>query len=383
MKPPRITLVISSLQSGGAERVLSTMANYWAERGFLVSLISLSQKSTDFYRTNLSIQRIELNQSKTSRNIFEAIGANISRLTKLRKAIYQSQPDAVISFTDRINVLTLLSTVGSQIPVIISERNDPTKRPISLIWATLRRLVYKRATTLVMQTPSSAKWAEKIVERNKVSIIPNPVQQAEPGPAHPGNYLLAVGRLVHQKAYDVLIHAFSKISSECPDINLIILGEGTDRPKLVALIKKLRLESRVSLPGVINNVSDYYRGAQAFVLSSRYEGFPNVLLEAMMHGCAVISTDYPTRPQLLKSQINGLLAIPEDPADLSKVMKLLIKNQVLRKKLGACAQETVQYFTVPNIMKKWNEVIEKITSLELNQADNRATEIMGQAPRKE
>src|SRR5579885_2464427 len=144
----RVALVISSLATGGAERVIATMANYWAARGWEITLITLANVETDWYPVASTVRRVGCGLMRDSAHVGAAIHQNVQRLYRLRREVKKAAPDAVISFGDATNVLTLLATVGFGVPVVISERTDPRRHYIVWAWRRLRGLVYRRASAL-------------------------------------------------------------------------------------------------------------------------------------------------------------------------------------------------------------------------------------------
>lgn len=359
-----ITLVISSLSSGGAERVMSIMANYWADRAINITLITLDSKENDFYVLDTRISRIGLDLMHNSATRWEAIKNNYTRFKQLRKALKQSRANVVISFIDNMNVMTLLAVIGLRMNVVISERNDPRQYSIGFIWDRLRLWVYPKADAIVVQTLPVKKWAEGKALNQKIDIIPNPVlpvslekvTKIPYGFNQP--FVVAMGRLVPQKGFDLLIKAFARIRDD--DWSLVIIGEGPERFNLDVLIKQLNLENRVYLPGRITEPNNILQQAELFVLSSHYEGFPNALLESMSCGLAVISFDCPSGPSdIIKNGENGILVPPMDIESLSAAMNNLIRDEGLRKKLGARARNVAEEFSVNKIMLLWDRLFDE------------------------
>src|SRR3972149_1802610 len=170
-----IALVISSLSCGGAERVMSTMANYWVGRNNEVSLITLDSRNSDFYILHPNIKRYALDVMHESTSMLRAAKNNLSRIKKLRSAIRQSTPEVIISFMDTTNVLTLLATRGMGLEVIVSERVDISQYSIGMIESWLRRLTYTWASAVVVQTDSVSQWVKLNLKCNNVAVIPNPI----------------------------------------------------------------------------------------------------------------------------------------------------------------------------------------------------------------
>lgn len=359
----RITLVISNLGTGGAERVLSIMANYWAMHDQAVTLITIGSKENDWFVLSPRISRIAMNLETNSRSSIEAIRHNMQRLKRLRGEIRASHPDVVISFMDMINVLTLLACTGLGIPVIISERTDPAKHSIGMMWRILRSLLYRRADAVVMQSQGLRAWAARLMKDSSVRVIPNPVERplqlSSVSCAGKGTKTIAaMGRLTRIKGYDVLLRAFAQCALKHSDWSLIILGEGPERRSLEALIQELGIEDRVHLPGRIRDPRSILQNTDLFVVSSFYEGFPNALLEAMACGAAVIATDCTvSMREIIHDGVNGVLVPSNDSNALASAMDRLMLDQAERKRLGSSAVDVVDHFGVDTVMSKWNALL--------------------------
>jgi GalNAc-alpha-(1->4)-GalNAc-alpha-(1->3)-diNAcBac-PP-undecaprenol alpha-1,4-N-acetyl-D-galactosaminyltransferase len=249
----RITLIIATLGAGGAERVMTLMANYWAEQGHRVALITLDSADSDFYPVHPAVARIGLGLAHPSSTLREALVRNIGRIVRLRQSIRRSNPDVVISFMDKTNVQTLMAAGGLSIPVVISERIDPRYHGIEPLWALLRRLWYRRAAALVVQTDHVRQWAEELIDRRAVHVIPNPLSQqidALDGPADAARstkVVASMGRLVAQKGFDNLLKAFARCARGRSDWSLVIIGDGPERDRLGALADELGVRSKVTL----------------------------------------------------------------------------------------------------------------------------------------
>jgi glycosyltransferase involved in cell wall biosynthesis len=169
-----------------------------------------------------------------------------------------------------------------------------------------------------------------------------------------------MGRLTPQKGFDVLLQAFALCQPETLHWSLIILGEGEERGRLEALAARLGITSAVRLPGYVRDASRVLREGDLFVLPSRYEGFPNALLEAMACGLPVISTDCPSGPaEIVRHGVDGLLIPPEDVDALSIAMRQLIATPDDRRRLGSRAVEVVERFSLTNVRRSWDELLAK------------------------
>ncbi len=362
----RITLVSASMNAGGSERVMSLLANAWAAQGHKTSLVTLTDVAEDFYTLSPSVARIGLSLVKNSINARERVVSGLTRIRSLRRAIRLTQPDVVISFIDQMNVTTLLALVGTRIPVIISERASPLRYRISWPWRLLRLITYPFSDALVMQSPTLINWARRHIRASRIYVIPNPVMTdtAKPGPALGlSPFILAIGRLTHQKGFDSLIEAFALCAQRHPAWRLVILGEGAERGALEHIITSKRLSGRVLMPGTQQDTSRWLGQADLFVLSSRYEGFPNALLEAMAAGLAVVSFACESGPpDIISHEINGLLVPEGDVKALSKAMNGLMRDESLRRSLGTRALEVRDRFAINTILAAWDAVIAQVTS---------------------
>jgi len=372
----RITFVISSLGNGGAERVISTMANYWTEKEMLITLITLDTNETDFYRLHPNIKRIGLGLISISDNIYKTIINNIKRITKLRNAIECSSPDIVISFMDKNNVLTLLATRGLGLKVIVSERSDPVQNLTNRSWRWLRRVVYPWADMIVAQNQQVKQWLEEIFAGTKVVVIPNPIklENAETesvslhevvGRKENIRSVVAMGRLGVEKGFDILIKAFAEVVHANTQWQLIIFGEGEERHALEQLISKLNLSERVYLPGRVTNPMRFLKQADLFVMSSRFEGFPNSLLEAMACGLPVVSFDCPSGPRaIIRDGVDGMLVPPENIEALVDAMTTLMSDEFERKRLSERGPEVLERFALEKIMTMWEDALGTILEKE-------------------
>lgn len=362
----RITVTISSLtRGGGAEKVASVLINSWAKRGHPVTAITLYSVPSDEQSIDPAVQRANLGADDSAggglaRGVFGRIG----RLAEFRRQIVSSRPDVIISVMDRVNVLTLLATAGLKIPTIVCEHTDPNVHKITWTWSLLRRLLYPRARAVVVLTEDASRWAKKIVPAPRVHVIPNPAEA--PASSHAGNggsatrTVIAMGRLIPLKRFDLLLEAFSRCTGAHPDWSLTILGDGPERESLLMSIERLGLSGRVSMPGRVEEPQDYLARADLFAMSSDYEGFPMSLLEAMASGLPVVSTDCPSGPRaMIRDGIDGLLVPPGRAGPLAEALDRLMSDDAQRVEFGRRAAEVIDRFGVEKVMSMWDAVIDE------------------------
>jgi GalNAc-alpha-(1->4)-GalNAc-alpha-(1->3)-diNAcBac-PP-undecaprenol alpha-1,4-N-acetyl-D-galactosaminyltransferase len=361
----KVTLVIYAMGSGGAERVMSILANYWADHNWEVTLLTLvSQAESPFYHLDSRIRINQLGISGNSSNVLEAITNSWRRIQALRAAIIASQADVVISFMDTGNVLAILACRNSKIPVIVSEHIYPGATTANKIWQLLMKLTYKDADLVTVLTQNAIPFFSPN-EGYRTVVMPNPVLtpsiETTPEKLLQKPSLIAIGRLTPQKGFDNLIKAFHQIHRKYPDWSLTILGEGPSRPELEELRSSLHLTELVHMPGQVHNVNQQLRQADIFVMSSRFEGFPMALCEAMACGLPVISTDCLSGPrEIIENGVNGILVATEDVNALATGLEQLISNPQKRDQLSQAAPRILEKFGLEKVMKLWEDAIGQV-----------------------
>ncbi len=363
----RITLVISSLNGGGAERVMSILANYWAQSGQDVVLITHSA-GQDAYAVSDHVRRVRLVLEWNSLHLGDALRNNANRIRTLRRIIRESRPDIVISFVDTTNILTLSSCLGCRFPVIVSERTDPRQHRIGRIWTMLRRLLYPYAAAVVVQTPSVRQWALTFLPSKAVHTIPNPIlpssvkRNFERVGEGGKRTVVAMGRLTIEKGHDLLIRAAALVLEKHPAWTLMILGDGLERQNLEKLAADLGVSHQICFQGHIKEPNALLYQADLFVLPSRFEGFPNALLEAMVCGLPVISADCPSGPrEIIRDGVDGVLVPPEDVDALAAAMDRLMSDKDERNRLAHRAPEVLNRFGIEQVMGMWEDLLQQVS----------------------
>jgi glycosyltransferase involved in cell wall biosynthesis len=356
----RLTLVIAAMGAGGAERVLSIMANHWAARGHIVTVLTFDDGSQPpFYRMDARVRRTALDLARASRGALEALVCNLWRIAGLRRALRASRPDAVISFMTETSVLTLLAACGLGVPVLVSEHSDPWRFPLGRSWAWLRRWSYRFASRIVVLNGQARTYFSQRLQP-ALAVIPNPVL-APPKAAVTqarARQVVAMGRFTEQKGFDLLLRAFAEVRAPHPDWTLVIVGDGPLRAELTRLARALGLESRVRLAGVAHDPYAVLGGSELFVLSSRYEAFPMALCEAMASGMAVITTEYHHDVrEIVNDGENGLLVPANDVAALAAAMDRLMAGEAERRRLGSRAVEICGRYGVERVMGLWDGLL--------------------------
>lgn len=363
MKIKTIAFVIYSLNSGGAERVVSTLANALINK-YSVTIITFTD-ITPFYPLNNKIKIVHLfNNLTPSKNVLDSIIINFKLYTKIKKTAKLLSIDLLIGFMTNTNILTILAAKSINRPVLISERNNPECSHLPKFWSTMRKFIYPSTNFLIIQTQPIKEYFEKFVKKDKLQILPNPISSSHQkhklnsSKQEKYNIVLSVGRLSNQKGHDIAIKAFTKINPD--NWELHIVGEGPKRNEYEKLIGNLKMTSKIKLIGRDNNISNYYIKSKIFVFTSRFEGFPNALTEAMYFGLPCISTNCPTGPsELIENGENGFLIDIDDSESLSKKLEKLIRDEKLRRILGSKAEKSVAYLNEEQVVSKWDKLISK------------------------
>ncbi|WP_298867511.1 glycosyltransferase family 4 protein [uncultured Gimesia sp.] len=382
--PRRLTITVPSLSLGGAEGVAAMMANHWAQAGDSVTLITLDSSESDTFQLSETVERYELAVMQDSKNLIQAVFNNRQRVRRLRDVIAASQPDIVISLTDRMNVLTLLATRKLNRPVLISERSDPRHHPIGRLWSFLRKKTYPRATALVVQTEGVADFCKQWLKETHIEVIPNavPTPRSPDIPVvteqmvlsrPPSHIIYGMGRLSYEKGFDRLIDAFSNLAEKFPNWKLRILGEGPLRESLQATIDERGLQEQIELTGWVENPELYLDQGEIFVLPSRYEGFPNALLQAMSRGLACISFDCESGPADIAKEGLPVIIVQTKKINffstsyqLALMMEAFMEDESSRKETAIASLQVTERFSVSRFFQAWDVLIQTALSGKAN-----------------
>ena len=353
----RLAILLTGLGAGGAERVVALLVRHWAARGYEIHLISFDAPDAPVYfdvPASVTLHRLDLSRP--------GIGAfrTFQRLIALRRCIAEIHPDTLISFLTKNNVLALLAAWRRPVRTVVCERNNPQRQQANRMWNRLMARLYPWADVIVMQTQASLACLPAGVE-GAAEVIPNPVEppDVEPRLAGETKTLVAVGRLVPQKGFDLLIEAFSRIEADVPGWRLAIFGTGRLQEALAEQIDACGAGDRIALPGQTDRPGAWAAGADAFVLSSRYEGFPNVLAEAMSAGLPVVTFDCPFGPgEIVTDGVDGLLVADGDVDALADALRRLLTDPALQARLGAAARTTAEQYSVPRVAARWDALLD-------------------------
>lgn len=354
---PKLLVSIATLGTGGAERVLSVLSTPLAEQFDAVQYV-LWEGGVPFYPIDNRVKIVSLPvlSGKKGRN---------RQLMTFRRLIEQEKPNLVLSFLTPYNMMVLLSTIGLNQRIVVAERTDP-RRLLSGgkagLW--LRDWLYRRADGILTQTEyAKSCYDEKFA--GKTAVIYNPVMMSDTqvGVAlrtEKERLFVTAGRLEPVKDQTMMIEAFAAFHKSHPDYRLIIYGEGPMHGALQEQINSLGLRDSVVLAGRTNDLWNKIACAEAFLLTSEYEGMSNALIEAMCLGLPVISTKVAGATDLIKDGENGFLIDVKNSDILADRMKCLADNQEQRVQMGCSATKVYDQVRQDKICKQWIEYLKSM-----------------------
>ena len=364
----KIAFVINSLEGGGAERVVSQLACYWAVNGHDVVIVTLSGDGGSDYPIHDSVLRINLASERPVKSGSEGpIRANLALVVALRKTLIEEQPNVAIAMMTTANCLLSMASLNLGITTLGSERNFPPDNPLGLCWNVIRKIAYANLSTMIAQTPEARSWLERNTRATNVVVIPNPIslplENSQPSiPPHhhiraKQKLIVTVGRLVKIKRQDRLIRAFAMIATEYPDWVVAIIGSGPEKNALTRLADDLGVAAQVKFVSRVGNPADWYCRSDIFVMTSESEGFPNVLLEALAHEIPVVSMDSGPGPRNIVTPLsNGLLVPNGNEHAFANALKRLMSDEGLRREMSVKAKKSASAYSIEGIASKWEQL---------------------------
>lgn len=359
----KILVAIGRLAGGGAERVVSVWTNQLVEKGYDVSLL-LYGRSENEYPLNEEVQVYTV--AKTYKE-YQALGY-FQRLRRMRKAVKEIKPDVVINFLPRMQIWMMIACFGLKMKRIETVRVSPweickSNKIERLLW----KKCFSRANAIVIQTQEQAEYFNQKIQK-KCVVIPNPIaQQYKDNPkteySEQITRFVAAGRITPQKNYPLMIKAFQKVCEKNGDITLSIYGSGDEEytQKMQSLVDETGLSSRIQLMGRTTDMPSILRSADAFLMTSDFEGMPNALAEAMATGLVCISTNCRTGPRdLIDDEKSGYLVQVGNEEELVKAIeKATTLTQKEAMEIGKSAREKVlELCGEENSLKKLIDLIE-------------------------
>lgn len=361
----KILFYIGNLRKGGAERVVATLSNKLVEKNEVIIITTTDEKVE--YSLDKSIKLFSLKNFDGNKN---PLVKNIIYLKRLKDYIKEIDPDIILGFLPEPSYRLLILKPFIKFPVIISDRNDPKIEYASLKSRTIMKFLYKRADGFVFQTDEARDYFCKKIQ-DKSIVIANPVDDRFLKTKYVGyksTEFINVGRLNEQKNQILLIESFKDVIKKYPNYKLLIYGEGSLKNELSMYIKDNKLNNNVKLCGNVDDIENILKDKKGFILSSKYEGMPNALMEAMAVGVPCISTDCPCGGprELIKNNINGLLVKSNDKNELVSAMYKIIENDKMCKKIAMSAKKNMNNYSCDKIVSKWFEFMKEVYKNEKN-----------------
>ena len=355
----KVDFYISSLSSGGAEHVLTNLAANFAEHDMDVSITSY-EKRPQFYSVASNVKLNKYNFTNKSK-----LAEWLCDYRATKKYLQKRKAAVAISFLSRCNFMLILAGLFSKTKIIVCDRNNLLRKYPKYVFD-ITCFLYRFADVVCVQTNEMKTFYPQYLQK-KIVVLENPLDfdemaaQCEGQSIEKENTVISVGRLERQKDFVTLIKAYKKVAELYPDWKLKIYGQGNRKDELQDLIEKENLTTSVKLCGVTHTPFLEMKKARIFVLSSFYEGFPNVLCEAMHAGLPCISTKCECGPsELITDGENGFLVDIGDIATMSEKMSLLIDDEELRNRLGRAAEKSTERLEYKTISSKWLEMIQSI-----------------------
>ena len=347
----KLIFVTSTLHAGGSERVMSLLANTFAQKGYEVEIVCIN-KHLVFYPIDEKVKVWFAEDEVKSPSI-------LKKVFWLRNHIKNDRPDVVIAFMLEVYCVTLASLIGVSVPVISSERIDP--HFFGRAKGLLRWLLLRRTTHLVVQTVRIKDFYSAKLQ-SRTTIIPNPVTDKvfSLTPTLKQKRIIAVGRLAYQKNYPMMFRAFAKVHHDFPDWQLVVYGNGPQKDEIRGVIERLGMEGHIILAGKSDHVVEEMNKSSLFVMSSDYEGMSNALLEAVCVGLPVISTDVSGARDLITEGVNGYIVPVGNERALTLALSSMLSSPEKMDEMGRQSKALAPRFREEQIVGQWEELIKKV-----------------------
>lgn len=346
--------VCQSLGNGGAERVVSVLANGLVENNYKIYVLAMSGKDIS-YEINNNVNVLFANRKR------EGIAGKIERIYIIRKAAIINQIDIIIAFSHYNAMFSVLASIGLKVKIIGSERNDPAQLANRKITNFLRIFLYYGLDVLVCQTNDAKNYFPKRIQEKTVVIL-NPIScnLPEPYKGEREKRIVSFSRLESQKNITMLIDAFEMFVKEYPEYKLEIYGNGREREMLVKYIDNKNLNNgKVCIKPFTSDIHKKVLKAKIFSLASNYEGLSNSMLEAMALGIPVVVTDCPCggARMVISNMDNGILVSMKKPEEMYRSWKYLIMNKEIYESISTESVKIREILDANKILRQWEEIL--------------------------
>ncbi len=361
----RIAFHLNCLEQGGAERVVSNLANQFAGEGYEV-LVATEWYGENEFSLNGGIRRVHVGLRKEDEGKNRVVQF-LLRVKYLRQFMKEEKPDILIAFAQRANYRALMASPGTKVPVMISIRTDPAGHYDAWSDKIQIPLLFPRAAGCVFQTEGQREFFAPFLQKNS-RVILNPLNDkyiGVPEPEKRKKEVVQSGRLVDFKNQPMLLRAFVEVHRKHPDYVLKIYGgdsfDGT-KEILEGIIAEHQAQDYIRLMGASDALERELTDAAVYAFSSDWEGLPNALLEAMALGLPIVATDCPCGgPRtVMEDEVNGLLIPVKDQKALEDGINRLIEQPEYAEKLGRQARKIAETANAKAIFEQWRDFIEDI-----------------------
>lgn len=354
----KLLIITNNLATGGSERVISELVSYFVSQDIQCSIVRLRYAEIT-YAFPKQVEILTIDSKFTNYSV-----DRIWKFLEVRKIVKETNPDIVLSLPEETAIYVVLALIGLKVPVVVSERNNPYVMPTNKITRLARKIAYPFADGIIFQTEGAANFFSNKIKSKSV-ILPNPLNVERIPTPWKGNRvkeIIGAGRLSVQKNFPLLIQAFGKFSEMHPDYKMKIYGDGPQKNQLIDLVDRLGLKGKVFFPGKSSDLLNEINRGSMFILSSNYEGMPNILIETMAMGMPVISTDSPTGgpKTLINHKENGILVPTNNITAMVEAMKYIATSPSVSKKLSENAIEIREKLDSKIISKRWEEYLNDV-----------------------
>lgn len=353
-----IALYIGSLSRGGAERVMVNLAQHFCAHNYNVYLVTKTVDEPE-YEVPKGVTRIVADITKEEEGN-SRVGNLVKRIKKLRGIWKEINPDLILSFIRKNNLMAIASAKGLKIPVVVGIRSNPARELQGRLMKPLSFCLFGYAKGIVVQTTQGKEYLPQKLQKKTV-IMPNSLTKQfmeMPVSVKRRKEIVCVGRIDDNKNQKMLLEAFSKLGEEAKDWSLHLYGDGSAKIGL----EKEYASDNIIFHGQVNDVADRIKDASIYVLTSKEEGMPNALIEAMALGLACISTDCPCGgpADLINDGDNGILVPVNDTEALAKALSSLINDENLRDNMGKEAVKVRETLNPTAVNEKWQQYLESV-----------------------
>ena len=359
MSGRKILILTNTFSRGGAELNALELAQRLRSRKLIVEMMAtkIGKESNPRFGGNSS--------HLLEHNTFSRFVDYLLKVKRLRKIIRSGEYSIIISYLTNVNILLLISGLGCSYKGIVCERSSPFVRPRNTALRGLRNLLYTKAYKVVLQTECCASYYRRNGLDN-LAVIPNfirtfNVTKVEPAFKFDDNirYLLTVGRSIESKNIKFLMGVFELLASKISNVEFIVIGDGERHQELIDFKSVLNSRDSIHLIRGTERLDRFYEKSDVFLFASLYEGFPNVLVEAMKYSLPVVALDCMCGPaDIIDDRKNGfLLPLDAEPGQFARMIEELLKNNSLYTRFqNNCAEKSNQ-FSSDKILVKWLNLI--------------------------